>query len=171
MARKSVGGVVAEASAGGGRGASGPRIEVRDSPIHGRGVFARRMIRKGTRVMEYVGRILPEAEADALYGDGNEPDGIVLLFTLENGYVIDGAVGGNDARFINHSCDPNCETIQEGDRVFITALRTIRAGEELTYDYHLTVDPEADAEEERARYACRCGVPSCRGTLLHGERA
>ncbi len=141
-------------------------IKVRKSGIHGRGVFATRSIANGEFIMPYVGRIIPELEADELYGDGNEPNGIVLLFTLENGFVIDGAVDGNDARFINHSCEPNCETYQDGDAIEIHAIRDIEAGEELTYDYHLTVDPNSDREQERRRYKCRCGSAACRGTML-----
>lgn len=143
-------------------------VEVLDSRIHGKGVFARKRIRKGERIIEYVGRKLPEAEADELYGDYNEPDGIVLLFTLENGMVIDGAVGGNDARYINHSCKPNCEAVIEDDRVFIEAISDIRKGEELTYDYCLTIDPE-DTEEDIVRYRCLCGTSVCRGTMLNAE--
>lgn len=156
--------MTAARSAGRRRGA--PPIVVRDSAIHGMGVFATRNIRCGDYIMDYVGRIIPEDQADALYGDGNEPEGIVLLFTLENGTVIDGAVGGNDARFINHSCKPNCETYLDGDRVTIYAISDIRKGEELTYDYHLTVDPDSDRDAERARYACRCGADNCRGSML-----
>ncbi len=146
-------------------------VEVRDSQIHGRGVFAKRRIAKGEFIMQYGGRIIPEEEADELYGDGKEPNGIVLLFTLENGFVIDGAVAGNDARFINHSCEPNCETYQDGDQIEIHAIREIAAGEELTYDYHLTVDPDSDPDEERRRYSCRCGKLACRGTMLAEEQA
>ena len=82
--------------------------------------------------------------------------------------MIDAGVDGNDARFINHSCDPNCETVIEGGRVFIEALRTIQPGEELGYEYGLTWE-STDDPDELASYACRCGAAKCRGTMLDAE--
>ncbi len=144
-------------------------IEARKSSIHGMGVFATRAIRKGEIFAEYKGRILTEEEADELYGDDAEPDGIVLLFSLGDGRVIDAAVGGNVAKFINHSCDPNSETFLDGHRIFIQALRDIQPGEEITYDYHLTVDENADPAAERRRHACACRSANCRGTMVHAS--
>lgn len=140
-------------------------FELRSSPIHGQGVFALRRIRKGTRLIEYVGeRITPE-EADRRYDDDAMQVPHTFLFTVDAHTVIDAAVGGNEARFINHACDPNCEALDDGGRIFIEALRNIRPGEELTYDYHLERDGHWRAEWVQ-RYACRCGAPNCRGTLL-----
>jgi hypothetical protein len=144
-------------------------FEVRSSPIQGLGAFAAQPIRKGTRVVEYVGeRISPKA-ADARYDDDNAAHVHVLLFTVDKKTVIDAGVGGNDARFINHSCEPNCETVVEGKRVYVDALHDIAAGEELTYDYNLTREGKYDAQTE-ARYACHCGAQTCRGTMLEPRR-
>jgi SET domain-containing protein len=142
-----------------------PLFEVRASPIQGLGVFALRKIRKGTRIVEYKGeRIAPE-EADRRYDDDQSDQPHVLLFTVNKRIVIDAGVGGNEAKYINHSCEPNCEAVIEDKRVFIEAARTISPGEELTYDYQLEREDNFDPAWER-RYACRCGVPTCRGTML-----
>ena len=145
-----------------------PLIAVRRSRIHGSGVYAARRIRKGTRIVEYVGERISHATADARYEDKGQDDGHTFLFIVDGRTVIDAGVAGNEARFINHSCDPNCETVIEGGRVFIEALRTIQPGEELGYEYGLTWE-STDDPEELARYACRCGAASCRGTMLAEE--
>ena len=80
--------------------------------------------------------------------------------------VIDASVDGNEARFINHSCDPNCESVIEGGRVFIDAASRSRSGVELTYDYAYTRDGSETEEEETGLYGCRCGSKKCRGTIL-----
>jgi SET domain-containing protein len=140
-------------------------FELRSSSIHGQGVFAVRSIHKGTRLIEYVGeRISPEA-ADLRYDDDAMDIPHTFLFTVDAHTVIDAAVGGNEALFINHSCNPNCEAVDDGGRIFIEAMRNIRPGEELTYDYHLERDGRW-RKEWAERYACRCGAPNCRGTLL-----
>ena len=140
-------------------------FELRSSPIHGQGVFALRRIRKGKRLIEYIGeRITPEA-ADLRYDDDAMDSPHTFLFTVDAQTIIDAAVGGNEARFINHSCDPNCEAVDDGGRIFIETIRNIRPGEELVYDYHLERDGRWRKEWE-GRYACRCGAPNCRGTLL-----
>ena len=140
-------------------------FELRSSTIHGQGVFAVRRIHKGTRLIEYVGeRISPEA-ADLRYDDDAMVVPHTFLFTVDAHTVIDAAVGGNEARFINHSCNPNCEAVDDDGRIFIEAIRNIRPGEELTYDYHLERDGRW-RKEWAERYACRCGAPNCRGTLL-----
>src|SRR5688572_26495434 len=91
-----------------------------------------------------------------------------FLFAVRKNVVIDAAVGGNEARFINHSCDPNCEAVIYGDEVWIEALRTIHPGEELAYDYKYERDGEADESWEKL-YVCRCGAANCRGTILQPE--
>jgi SET domain-containing protein len=135
------------------------------SPIHGRGVFAARPIRKGETIIEYRGRRTTWEEASE--SDSGDADPYhTFLFSLDDGRVIDAGVRGNSARWINHSCAPNCETYEDDDgRVFIEARRAIREGEELSYDYHLEVDGAIGPRLRRA-YACRCGAPRCRGTML-----
>ena len=137
-------------------------LKVRKSPVHGRGVFTARPIRKRAFIIEYTGRRI-------LWSDVPEEsdDARTYYFGLDNEKrVIDPTVGGNEARWINHSCDPNCEAIEDNrGRVFIEALRNIRAGEELFYDYRLTIDVPRTKEIE-AESKCRCGSPKCRGHML-----
>jgi SET domain-containing protein len=128
-------------------------------------VFARRRIRPGSRIIEYVGERLDAAAVDARYGGAAAEDPHTMLFSLGSGDSIDASVGGNAARFINHSCAPNCEAIQEGDRIFIYAIRNIRPGAELAYDYALQIERNPSAARRR-QYGCRCGAPACRGTVL-----
>jgi SET domain-containing protein len=148
--------------------ASSSLVEARQSSIHGRGVYAAAPIRKGTRIIEYVGERISHAEADRRYEVKGPDDGHTFLFIASSRTVIDAGVDGNEARFINHSCHPNCETVIEGSRVFIDAIRDIKAGEELGYDYQLTWE-STDEPEELALYACRCGAKKCRGTMLDVE--
>lgn len=148
--------------------ANSPLVEARDSAIHGRGVYAIAPIKKGTRIMEYLGERISHAEADARYEKKGDDDGHTFLFIASNRTVIDAGVDGNDARFINHSCNPNCETVIENSRVFIDAIRNIKPGEELGYDYQLTWE-STDDPAELALYACRCGAKKCRGTMLDKE--
>jgi SET domain-containing protein len=137
-------------------------LKVRRSPVHGRGVFATAPIRKGARIIEYTGRrilwsTIPEDLDDAR----------TYYFGLDDETkVIDPTVGGNEARWINHSCAPNCEAIENSrGRVFIEALRNIRAGEELFYDYRLVIDvPRTKKIEQES--ICHCGSPRCRGNML-----
>jgi hypothetical protein len=143
----------------------GSPFEVRRSGIHGRGAYATRHIAKGTRVVEYLGERITHKQADARYEDKGQDDGHTFLFVVSSRVVIDAGVNGNDARFINHSCDPNCDTVIENERVFIEAIRDISPGEELGYEYGLTWE-STDDPEELANYQCRCGAASCRGTML-----
>jgi uncharacterized protein len=142
-----------------------PPFELRDSPIQGRGAFATKRIRKGARITEYVGEHISQEEADARYDDEAMDRHHTFLFNLDDDTVVDGAVYGNDARFINHSCDPNCQAFIEEDRIFIYALRDIAQDEELCYDYAYERGEGMDAESE-ALYVCRCGSKQCRGTIL-----
>ena len=139
-----------------------PMIEVRTSTIHGQGVFARRPIREGTRIIEYAGERISEGEADARYDDRSMKWHHTYLMALADGRCIDAAVGGNDARLINHSCDPNCQAVEVDERVWIEAIRPIAAGEELSYDYAYR---RHDGDDE-GFYRCRCGARACRGTIL-----
>ena len=144
-------------------------LEARASNIEGTGCFARQHIQKGTRIIEYKGQRIPpsivEERSLVEVDDAGEIIGQshVYMFYVDWRTTIDGGVNGNDARFINHSCDPNCKSTVEDRRVFIDAIRDIEQGEELTFDYKLEVTSSA---EQKKRYACRCGAPNCRGTML-----
>jgi SET domain-containing protein len=140
-------------------------FEVRHSPIHGHGVFAVRRIRKGTAVIEYLGNRVTHAQADERYRDKSPDDNHTFLFTVDARTVIDAGIDGNEARFINHACEPNCESTIENRRVFIRAIRTIQPGEELSYDYQIQRDSD-DAPNVDEVYACRCGAKQCRGSML-----
>lgn len=148
--------------------ADAPIFEVRRSGIHGRGVYALRRIPKCTRIVEYLGERITHQQADARYDAKGQDDGHTFLFVVSSRIVIDAGVAGNDARFINHSCDPNCDTVIENDRVFIESLREIEPGEELAYEYGLTWET-TDNPLELDNYSCRCGANSCRGTMLAEE--
>jgi len=141
---------------------------VKRSRIHGRGVYAARRIRSGTRIIEYIGDRISHEVADARYEMKAEDDGHTFLFVVDDDLCIDAGVGGNAARYINHKCDANCETLIEGRRVFIEATRTIEPGEELGYDYQLTWESSDDPDELKL-YECRCGAANCRGTMLDRE--
>ena len=141
-------------------------IEVRDSPIHGKGVFAARRIPRGTRVIEYLGDRITHKQADDRYVDHDPNDNHTFLFIVDRHVVIDAGVGGNGARFINHSCDGNCESIIQERRVFIESARLIEKGEELGYDYEIGREKD-DPDDVDEIFACRCGSPKCRGTMLY----
>ncbi len=140
-------------------------IKVRNSSIHGRGVFAAKRIPKGTRVIEYLGDRISHAEADQRYEDHDPNDNHTFLFIVDKKVVIDAGVGGNAARFINHSCDGNCESVIEDRRVFIETTRVVQKGEELGYDYEIGREKD-DPPNVDEIFACRCGSPKCRGTML-----
>jgi uncharacterized protein len=152
------------------------RIQTRRSAIHGNGVFAMAPIQAGSRLIQYRGRLRTHEEADALYADDIE-SGHTFLFTLNDQYLIDANFEGNAARWINHSCAPNCQAVlveaEDGeprhDRVFIEALRDIAPGEELTYNYgiRLTVP---HTKKLKQQWACRCGAAECSGTMLQPKR-
>ena len=146
-----------------------PLFKVRHSPIHGYGVFAARRIRKGTTVIEYLGDRVSHAKADARYEDKDPNDNHTFLFTVDAKTVIDAGVDGNEARYINHGCDPNCESTTLNKRIFIEAIRTIQPGEELSYDYQIQRDAD-DAPNVDEIYACRCGAKNCRGSMLEAPK-
>jgi SET domain-containing protein len=146
-------------------GAAAPLIEVRDSRLHGLGVFAARRIARGTRVIEYLGERVSHTEADRRYDHKEAHDNHTFLFIVDAHTVIDAGVDGNEARFMNHSCEPNCESLIENQRVYIDAVRTIELGEELTYDYQIQREAD-DPPDIDAIFACRCGFERCRGTML-----
>ena len=146
-----------------------PLFQVRESPLHGLGAFAVRRIRKGTRVIEYLGERVSHAEADRRYQHKDAGDAHTFLFIVDEQTVIDAGVEGNEARFVNHACEPNCESVIEKSRVFIEALRTIEPGEELTYDYQIQREAD-DPPDIDAIFACRCGSARCRGSMLWPRR-
>ena len=142
-----------------------PLFEVRRSAVHGMGAFALRRIRKGTRIIEYLGERVSHREADRRYESKDANDAHTFLFIVDSRTVIDAGVDGNEARFLNHSCNPNCESVIENRRVYIEAVRTIEPGEEMTYDYQIQRE-EDDPPGIEEVFACRCGFPQCRGTML-----
>ena len=148
----------------------------RRSRIHGNGVFAIAPIRKGELIVQYKGKMVTHAEADRQHG-GDVTSGHTFLFTLNEKYILDANVRGNIARWLNHSCAPNCEALvheDEGgdpkkDKVIIEARRAIKPGEELTYDYGIVLD-ERHTNALKRIWACRCGSPKCTGTMLKPKR-
>jgi len=152
------------------------KIAARKSRIHGNGVFAVQALKKGERVIEYKGRRRTHEEVDA-DDAGDVETGHTFLFTLSDDYVIDANYEGNDARWINHSCDPNCEAViaedegddRRNDQVFIEAIRNIKPGEELTYNYGITL-AERHTPRLKKIWECRCGSKNCTGTMLQPKR-
>jgi uncharacterized protein len=142
-------------------------IEVRRSGIHGNGMFALRNIPQGQILIEYQGRIINWKEALRRHPHDPKQPNHTFYFSLEDGRVIDGNDDGNDARWINHACKPNCEADEDeqNSRVWIKALRDLKKGEELFYDYGLVID-EPYTKKLKADYQCLCGAKACRGTML-----
>ncbi len=148
---------------------SSARVAVRRSAIHGRGIFAVTAIARGERIIEYTGERISHAEADRLYGELHDGSSHTMLFAATDKIVIDATKRGGPARWINHSCRPNCEANEEDGRVFIDAIRAIRAGEELSYDYNLVLE-ERHTPKLKREHPCHCGARNCRGTLLGSKR-
>ena len=169
VGRKSGSSTKKSGAAGARRSKPGRRFIARRSGIHGRGVFATAKIGKGERIIEYVGERITHKEADKRYADLHEYSPHTFLFLVNDRIVIDATYGGNTARWINHSCQPNCEIEQEGERIFIDAVRDIRPGEELTYDYNLVLEERHTPAAKKA-HPCFCGSRRCRGTLLGSKR-
>jgi uncharacterized protein len=138
---------------------------VRNSGIHGKGCFAKRLIPKGTRVGEYLGDRITHKQADRRYFGYDVNDNHTFLFIVDSRTVIDGGVGGSDVRWINHSCNENCESVIEKRRVYVETTREIKKGQELGYDYQIGRD-RSDPPNVDEIYACRCGADNCRGTML-----
>lgn len=147
---------------------SRPPYEVRRSEIQGRGVFATRRIRPGQRIIEYAGERISNAEADRRYDEEKMGRHHTFLFTLTSRTVVDGNRKGSDARYINHSCDPNCVAVIEDGRIWIDALKNIQPGTELAYDYQYERTGPKDEELEEF-YRCSCGTAKCRGTILKAK--
>jgi len=144
-------------------------VRVGRSRIEGKGVFAKRNIPKGTRIIEYMGERVPLTKLLVEIAEGKPAS--VYTFRLTDSTVIDGARNGNEARFINHSCEPNCEAYVFDERLYIYAMRDIVRGEELTFDYQLDSALKTRRKKQNLKaYACRCGSPNCRGTMLSIKR-
>ena len=140
-------------------------LVVRRSKVHGNGCFARRDIPKGTRIIEYLRERISHKEADKRYEGADVNDNHTFLFIADRKTVIDATKGGNEARWINHHCDGNCESETEKGRVFVDAIKNIKKGEELGYDYQIGRDKNDPPNVDKI-YACRCGSPKCRGSML-----
>ena len=148
---------------------TGRRIQVRRSGIHGKGVFALKALAKGETVIEYAGEVISWKEALRRHPHDPKDPNHTFYFHIDDRHVIDAKHGGNAARWINHACSPNCEADEQEGRVFIKTLRRIALGEELFYDYGLTIDERYTAALKK-QYECRCGTRGCRGTLLAPKR-
>lgn len=151
-------------------GSRGRRLQVRRSGVHGKGVFALQPLAEGELLLEYTGERISWDEALARHPhDPQNPDH-TFYFQLNDGRVVDGKYGGNSSRYINHACEPNCDSEEDDQgRIWLRTLRNIAAGEELFYNYGLTVD-ERYTPAVKKRYACHCGAPSCTGTMLVPKR-
>ncbi len=149
--------------------AGGRRIQVRRSGIHGKGVFALKPILKGESIIEYLGEVITWKQAQRQPPHNPDEPNHTFLFHLDDRHVIDGTRGGNAARWINHACVPNCEAEDNDGRIFIKALRNIRPGEELNFDYSLMIEERYTAKLKK-EYECRCGARTCRGTMLAPKR-
>jgi uncharacterized protein len=159
----------ASAAAPAARRAGARRIQVRRSGVHGKGVYAVQPIRKGELIIEYKGEMITWAQALKRHPHNPKEPDHTFFFHIDDHRVIDANVGGNAARWINHACSPNCESDIVGERVFIKALRAIRPGEELFYDYGLVID-ERYTPKVKKQFECRCGARRCRGTMLAPKR-
>lgn len=144
-------------------------FEIRASRIQGLGAFATRHIPANTTLIEYAGQRLKPGDADARYPEIDGERHHTFLFAIDDDVVIDAAVDGNDARFINHSCDPNCDAVIEDGRIWIETIRDVAPGEELAYDYEYELK-ERHTPAAKRRYPCNCGARRCRGTLLIRKR-
>jgi len=144
-------------------------MELRRSPIHGLGAFSLTDIPKGTRIIEYTGEKISNAEADRRYDDDAMRQHHTFLFILNERTCVDAAFDGNESRFINHSCDPNCEAVIGRGHIWIEALAAIPAGTELAYDYAYEDDPKY-TDKDLLFYACRCGARNCRGTIVNTKK-
>ena len=151
------------------RAAGGRRIQVRRSGVHGKGVYAVQRIPKGEVLIEYVGERITWKEALRRHPHNPKDPNHTFYFHINDEEVIDAAYGGNAARWINHACEPNCEADEVDGRVFIKSLRTLQPGEELFYDYGLTIDDRYTPALKK-QYACHCASRRCRGTMLSPKR-
>jgi SET domain-containing protein len=144
-------------------------FEIRPSPLHGLGGFATRHIPAGTRLIEYAGERLSPAESESRYPEVAGAPHHTFLFAIDDEVVVDASVNGNEARFINHSCAPNCDAVIDEGRIWIETVHDIETGEELVYDYAYILN-ERHTPAAKRRYPCHCGAITCRGTILGRKR-
>ena len=140
-------------------------IPIKNSRIHNKGIFARKYIPEGTKVIEYIGDKVTKTESDIRWerhlkeAKKNKNNGVVYLFELNKKYDIDGNVSYNTARLINHSCNPNCETDVTKGKIWVIAIKNIKKGEEITYNYCYDFEDWKD-------HPCKCGSENCVGYIL-----
>jgi uncharacterized protein len=146
-----------------------PRVTVGTSKVHGRGVFAGQAIKAGTPIIEYAGERITPREAQRRYPEVPGQPRATHLLNVDKRTTIDGAVDGNEAIYVNHSCDPNAELLVYKRRVFLIALRPIKKGDEITYDYNLVIHGNVDVPTALRATACKCGAKNCRRTMLRVE--
>lgn len=144
-------------------------FEIRASGIEGFGAFAVRAIPAGVRLIEYAGERLTPAQAEARYPDVHGERHHTYLFAIDGDVVVDAAVNGNEARFINHSCAPNCDAVIDAGRIWIETIHDVEPGEELAYDYAYVLE-ERHSPAAKRRFPCYCGAVTCRGTILAKKR-
>ncbi len=142
---------------------------VEDSTVHGKGVFAAKDIKKGKKIIEYKGEVISWTEANLRYVELNGHSH-TMFFGIDDKTVIDGDDNGNAAKYINHSCKPNAEARNKKGRIFIYALKDIKKGKEIFYDYKLEFEGKI-TKKVLKKYACFCGNAICRGTQLDLESA
>lgn len=147
------------------RARANPWLVLRRSGIQGRGVYARVDVPAETRLIEYVGERISHPEADRRDAIERARRHHTFLFIVNQRTVIDARYGGNISKYINHSCDPNCEARFHGTRIWIHTVRDVVADEELSYDYEYDWEPGFTLSD-LAEYACRCGSRNCRGTMV-----
>ena len=144
--------------------------KVKNSKIHGKGIVASRNIKKGTKIIQYVGEKISKKEGDKRSGNRikkylkSNKTGSVYIFELNKKYDIDGFFGYNKARYINHSCNPNCEVEISNDQIWISSIKRIKKGEELSYDYGYTFDKNDYKDHE-----CKCGSKYCIGYIISSD--
>tara|TARA_Y100000590_G_scaffold427252_1_gene537180 strand:- start:1124 stop:1609 length:486 start_codon:yes stop_codon:yes gene_type:complete len=137
--------------------------KIKKSNIDKRGLYASKNIKEGTKIIEYVGKIISKKESDQNNKFDNKKD--IYLFNLNNRYDLDGNFKFNTARLINHSCDPNCEVVGKGLKLWISAIRDIKKEEELSYDYGFSYD------KDYKQFPCKCGEKNCVGYIVrYGSR-
>ncbi len=144
-------------------------FEVRSSGIQGLGGFATRHIPAGVRLIEYAGERITPGESERRYPDETSARHHTYLFAIDDEVVVDASVNGNAARFLNHSCAPNCDAVIDDGRIWIETLHDIEPGEELVYDYAYVL-AERHTPAAKRRFPCHCGAITCRGTILAKKR-
>ena len=142
--------------------------EVRSSSIHGRGLYARKKIKAGADIIRYVGEKISKEESTRRALEWEEAarksgEGLVYIFELDEDYDLDGRLGENPARYMNHSCDGNCEAINYDGEIWITAIKDVKKGEELVYDYGYDMEHFLD-------HPCHCGAENCIGYIVRADQ-